>query len=105
MSALAHKIGKFAIGDEQIVTCEQCHHREPASCTSYQFNASQLVVTQFKPTKTRRSSPRSHPDAFPSALRQKRKTQTKIHQGKVLPKVRHYPSIYSRTSRSKNSGD
>lgn len=30
---------------------------------------------------------RSHPDAFPSALSQKRKTQTKVHQGKVLPKV------------------
>ncbi|KAG6373205.1 transcription factor S-II-domain-containing protein [Boletus reticuloceps] len=30
---------------------------------------------------------RSQPDAFPSALRQKRKTQTKIHQGKELPKV------------------
>lgn len=24
---------------------------------------------------------RSHPDAFPSALRQKRKTQTKTHEG------------------------
>lgn len=37
---------------------------------------------------------RSHPDAFPSSLRQKRKTQTKIHQGKVLPKVRLHTSIH-----------
>ena len=32
---------------------------------------------------------RSHPDAFPSALRQKGKTQTKIHEGEdALLKVR-----------------
>lgn len=37
---------------------------------------------------------RSHPDAFPSALRQKRKTQTRIHEGKVLPKVRHHMPIH-----------
>ena len=40
---------------------------------------------------------RSHPDAFPSALSQKRKTQTKIHQGKVLPKV-HTATRRNRTS-------
>lgn len=41
---------------------------------------------------------RSHPDAFPSALSQKRKTQTKVHQGKVLPKVRHPPQIHKHPS-------
>lgn len=55
---------------ENTVTCEQCAHVEPAS--SYEN-----IVTVT----------RSHPDAFPSALRQKQKTQTKIHQGKSLPKV------------------
>ncbi|KAG9310389.1 hypothetical protein JVU11DRAFT_9526 [Chiua virens] len=58
------------VGDEQSVICEQCEHEEPAS--SYENTE---IIT------------RSHPDAFPSALRQKRKTQTKVHHGKVLPKV------------------
>ncbi|KAF9466861.1 DNA-directed RNA polymerase I kDa polypeptide, partial [Collybia nuda] len=47
---------------ETIVTCEQCGHEEPAS--SYE----NIEITT-----------RSHVDAFPSALRQKRKTQTKQH--------------------------
>ncbi|KZT42820.1 hypothetical protein SISSUDRAFT_979693, partial [Sistotremastrum suecicum HHB10207 ss-3] len=49
---------------EHFVTCEQCGHEEPAS--SYVGNE---VVTY------------SHPDAFPSVLRQKRKTQTKNLEG------------------------
>ncbi|KAJ7630313.1 DNA-directed RNA polymerase I kDa polypeptide [Roridomyces roridus] len=48
---------------EPSVTCEQCAHVEPAS--SYE----NTVITT-----------RSDPDAFPSALRQKRKTQTKVHE-------------------------
>ncbi|KAI0761157.1 DNA-directed RNA polymerase I kDa polypeptide [Trametes elegans] len=44
------------------VECEQCAHVEPAS--SYENIE---IVTK------------SHPDAFPSALQQKRKTQTKVH--------------------------
>lgn len=48
--------------DESVVVCEQCSHEEPAS--SYE----NIEITT-----------RSHPDAFPSALRQKRKTQTKVH--------------------------
>ncbi|KAE9397837.1 hypothetical protein BT96DRAFT_966112 [Gymnopus androsaceus JB14] len=47
---------------EPNVVCEQCGHEEPA--TSYE----NIRITT-----------RSHPDAFPSALRQKRKTQTKTH--------------------------
>ncbi|KIK94682.1 hypothetical protein PAXRUDRAFT_431908 [Paxillus rubicundulus Ve08.2h10] len=82
MPALAHKIGSLLFcphcgtllalpkDSELNVICEQCSHEEPAS--SYENIE---IIT------------RSHPDAFPSALRQKRKTQTKIHQGKVLPKV------------------
>ncbi|KAI6107362.1 hypothetical protein EDD16DRAFT_1887102 [Pisolithus croceorrhizus] len=78
----AHKIGSLLFcpqcgtllsaptDDGPTVECEQCHHLEPTS--SYENIE---IVTH------------SHPDAFPSALRQKRKTQTKIHQGKVLPKV------------------
>jgi len=76
MAKLAHKIGSLLFcpdcgtllnlpRDEEIqVTCEQCEHREPAS--SYENTE---IVTH------------SHPDAFPSALLQKRKTQTKIHEG------------------------
>lgn len=46
---------------------------------------------------------RSHPDAFPSALRQKRKTQTKLHEegdkgtlvGPTVPLQQRTPSIAS----------
>ncbi|KAF8224040.1 DNA-directed RNA polymerase I kDa polypeptide [Tricholoma matsutake] len=48
---------------ESIVTCEQCGHEEPAS--SYENTE---ITT------------RSHSDAFPSALQQKRRTQTKTHE-------------------------
>ncbi|KAI0047417.1 DNA-directed RNA polymerase I kDa polypeptide [Auriscalpium vulgare] len=76
MPALAQKIGSLLFcpacgtlldlphGDEASVKCEQCGHAEPAS--SYE----NIEITT-----------RSHPDAFPSALRQKRKTQTKAHEG------------------------
>ncbi|KAJ7596264.1 DNA-directed RNA polymerase I kDa polypeptide [Mycena floridula] len=71
----AHKIGSLLFcpdcgtlldlptDGEQTVLCEQCGHIEPAS--SYE----NIEITT-----------RSQPDAFPSALRQKRKTQTKIHE-------------------------
>lgn len=49
---------------ETHVSCDQCGHEEPAS--SYE----NIRITTH-----------SHPDAFPSALRQKRKTQTKHHEG------------------------
>ncbi|EKM60586.1 uncharacterized protein PHACADRAFT_179818 [Phanerochaete carnosa HHB-10118-sp] len=52
--------------DENEVACEQCGHIEPAS--SYE---NITVIT------------RSHPDAFPSALRQKGKTQTKMHDSEA----------------------
>ncbi|GAW02716.1 DNA-directed RNA polymerase I kDa polypeptide [Lentinula edodes] len=52
---------------EPNVLCEQCGHQEPA--TSYE----NIKITT-----------RSHPDAFPSALRQKRKTQTKTHDSDNL---------------------
>ncbi|KAJ6459512.1 DNA-directed RNA polymerase I kDa polypeptide [Mycena sanguinolenta] len=71
----AHKIGSLLFcprcgtlldlpqDGEADVTCEQCAHVEPAS--SYENTE---IIT------------RSDPDAFPSALRQKRKTQTKLHE-------------------------
>lgn len=52
------------------------------------------MVTQIQAYENTEIITRSHPDAFPSALRQKRKTQTKIHQGKVLPKVCHHTSTH-----------
>ncbi|KJA29477.1 hypothetical protein HYPSUDRAFT_176452 [Hypholoma sublateritium FD-334 SS-4] len=48
---------------ETVVVCEQCAYEEPA--TSYE----NVSITT-----------RSAPEAFPSALRQKRKTQTKHHE-------------------------
>jgi len=75
MPKSAHKIGALLFcpdcgtlldlpeADADSVTCEQCGFVEPAS--SYE----NIVITT-----------RSHPDAFPSALRQKRKTQTKVHE-------------------------
>ncbi|KIY48644.1 DNA-directed RNA polymerase I kDa polypeptide [Fistulina hepatica ATCC 64428] len=71
----AHKIGALLFCPDcgtllnlpddghSVVTCEQCNHEEPAS------SFDNIEVTT-----------RSHPDAFPSPLRQKRKTQTKHHQ-------------------------
>ncbi|KAF8516040.1 hypothetical protein JB92DRAFT_2788569 [Gautieria morchelliformis] len=69
---LAHKIGSLLFcpscgtlldlpqDDQDTVVCEQCKHVEPAS--SYE----NIEITT-----------RSHPDAFPSPLRQAKKTQTK----------------------------
>lgn len=75
MSKTAHKIGALLFcpdcgtlldlpsADADVIPCEQCGFTEKAS--AYE----NIVITT-----------RSHPDAFPSALRQKRKTQTKIHE-------------------------
>ncbi|KAH9487200.1 DNA-directed RNA polymerase I subunit RPA12 [Psilocybe cubensis] len=74
MASRAHKIGSLLFcpncgtllslprDGEKIVTCEQCSYEEPAS--SYE----NVIITT-----------KSDPEAFPSALRQKRKTQTKHH--------------------------
>ncbi|KAH9836661.1 DNA-directed RNA polymerase I kDa polypeptide [Rhodofomes roseus] len=75
MPRLAEKIGSLLFcpdcgtllnlpqDEDMYVKCEQCGHEEPAS--SYENIE---IVT------------RSHPDAFPSPLRQKGKTQTKVHE-------------------------
>lgn len=39
------------------------------------------MILNFKAYENIQVVTRSHPDAFPSALRQKSKTQTKIHEG------------------------
>ncbi|KAF8641543.1 hypothetical protein AX16_009920 [Volvariella volvacea WC 439] len=71
----AHKIGSLLFcpncgtlldlptDGEAFVACGQCNRQEPAS--SYE---DMEIITY------------SHPDAFPSSLRQKRKIQTKLHQ-------------------------
>ncbi|KDQ17520.1 hypothetical protein BOTBODRAFT_53117 [Botryobasidium botryosum FD-172 SS1] len=95
---MAHKIGMGSLlfcpdcgtllslpGDEETIKCEQCGHLEPVS--SYE---------NFEVTT------RSHPDAFPSALRQKRTTQTKAHASvdigtksqEACPKCGHPESFY-----------
>ncbi|KAH9994510.1 DNA-directed RNA polymerase I kDa polypeptide [Russula vinacea] len=73
MPTLAHKIGPLLFcpdcgtlldlpfGDEADVRCNQCGRVEPAS--SYENSK---ITTH------------SHPDAFPSSLRQLRKTMTKV---------------------------
>lgn len=80
---LAHKIGSLlfcpecgtlldipADGENEVI-CDQCKHVEPASS----FENIEIVTE-------------SHPDAFPSALRQARKTQTKkIDQLDAMEKV------------------
>lgn len=74
--------------------CEQCTYEEPASCefmeslvstietlmTSCPFSS--LVILHLKHVLAYENvsiTTRSDPEAFPSALRQKRKTQTKQH--------------------------
>lgn len=64
---------------EYVVVCEQCGHEEPASCTC--IPAQFLRVTDNpKAYENIEIITRSHPDAFPSPLRQKGKTQTKVHE-------------------------
>lgn len=71
--------------DEGTVNCEQCGHEEPASCMWY-FGSrlyTRYTLTFLNPATAYENieiTTRSHPDAFPSALRQKRKTQTKTHE-------------------------
>ncbi|KAF8885223.1 hypothetical protein CPB84DRAFT_1788449 [Gymnopilus junonius] len=75
MSSNAHKVGSLLFcpdcgtllslpkDGETFVACDQCGREEPAS--SYE----NVIITT-----------RSAPEAFPSALRQKRKIQTKLHE-------------------------
>ncbi|KAG8928272.1 DNA-directed RNA polymerase I core subunit rpa12 [Tulasnella sp. 419] len=75
---LAHRIGSLLFcpdcgtlldipTDDDNVKCEQCGHLEPAS------SFENIEVTT-----------RSHPDAFPSALRDARKIQTQQHDTNVV---------------------
>lgn len=76
------------------VTCEQCGHDEPASCTPNSFSSSYTYLT-VDPLAYENIEiiTRSHPDAFPSALRQKGKTQTKTHDSEdALLKVLYSPT-------------
>ena len=65
------------------VTCEQCGHVEPASCECPGLSGRPDVMLMSAVPWTAYENieivTRSHPEAFPSALRQKRKTQTKVH--------------------------
>lgn len=80
------------------VTCEQCGHVEPASCQSPSLRRPpDIFLTAFFISCTAYENieivTRSHPEAFPSALRQKRKTQTKVHAANEdLLKVGYHPS-------------
>ena len=72
-------------GDDS-VSCEQCHHEEPANCRWSSCTRLALVLhlhgsfnIPWAAYDNIVITTRSHPDAFPSALRQKRKTQTKQH--------------------------
>ena len=71
------------VGDEQTVVCEQCAHEEPASCAS-RIRANWIVMNLSTAYENIEITTRSHPDAFPSALQQKRKTQTKAHNAEEV---------------------
>lgn len=89
---------------EYQVACEQCGRKEPASCEPTYFllsideplNSQSMTAYENIEVVTR-----SHPDAFPSPLRQKGKTQTKVHDpNEALLKVcqthnfsQNHPSI------------
>ena len=71
------------VGDEQTVVCEQCAHEEPASCAS-RIRENWIVMNLSTAYENIEITTRSHPDAFPSALQQKRKTQTKAHNAEEV---------------------
>lgn len=68
------------IDNEPSVICEQCKHEEPATCTSSSRSLHHANLTHFPAYENIETTTRSHPEAFPSALRQKRKIQTKQHE-------------------------
>ena len=70
------------VGNELTVVCEQCAHEEPASCAFTQLHQGRIriVINHLAAYENIEITTRSHPDAFPSALQQKRKTQTKTHR-------------------------
>jgi hypothetical protein len=82
---------------EDTVTCEQCGHGEPASCTQtsslYKFLAKYIIFKFFWAAYDNiEITTRSHPDAFPSPLRQAKKTQTKrLESHEFMERVRLFP--------------
>lgn len=75
--------------EENEVACEQCGHVEPASCESGLPAFANNIIDCSTAYENITIVTRSHPDAFPSALRQKGKTQTKTHDSEdALLKVR-----------------
>ena len=64
------------------IPCEQCGHLEPASCELLAVYTPRAhisdIACRFIAYENIEIITRSHPDAFPSALHQKRKTQTKV---------------------------
>ncbi len=74
--------------DADSVTCEQCGFVEPASCEQFPLHCFPNSIDFLFVVKAYENiviTTRSHPDAFPSALRQKRKTQTKVHESGETP--------------------
>ncbi|KAJ3751195.1 DNA-directed RNA polymerase I kDa polypeptide [Lentinula detonsa] len=68
------------------VLCEQCGYQEPAKCKAVcePLGWRHTLLISNKAYENIKITTRSHPDAFPSALRQKRKTQTKTHDSDNL---------------------
>lgn len=83
--------------NENTVECDQCRHVEPASCMPFfhpfcEFNLPFVLVLAFEGIEI---VTESHPDAFPSALRQARKTQTrKIDSLDAMEKVRSLETVF-----------
>jgi DNA-directed RNA polymerase I subunit RPA12 len=65
--------------DEEFIKCDQCGRLEPTSCMLYTISRDneRLRETAYDNIEV---TTRSHPDAFPSALKEKRTTQTKVHE-------------------------
>lgn len=85
-------------GDELSVKCEQCEHEEPVSCVYHIIILAHSILS-IVAYENIEITTRSHPEAFPSALRQKRKTQTKVHEAgagrlKVICCRAYVPRVY-----------
>lgn len=82
----------FPEPEETIVSCEQCQYQEKASGQLNKYSMQPTTLTTYiKAYENIVITTRSHPDAFPSALRQKRKTQTTVHEsGETRTIVRRF---------------
>lgn len=69
-------------GDDDEISCEQCGRKEPASCTSTASAVQLSTLIWLAAYENLDTKTYSHPQAFPSVLRQKRAlVQSKAEDG------------------------